>query len=182
MCAGLIGWRSLLAAGDCRVIGIYGFGAAAHIMTQVCLWQGRQVLAFTRPGDVQAQRFARQLGATWAGGSDQSPPVPMEAAIIFAPIGSLIIDALRNVGKGGRVICGGIHMSDIPPFPYRLLWEERQIVSVANLTRKDGIDFLKAAHQAGVKTSTVCYPLEAANDAVTDLRAGRVQGAAVIVP
>jgi propanol-preferring alcohol dehydrogenase len=181
MCAGLIGWRSLVAAGDSSVIGIYGFGAAAHILTQVCRWQGREVLAFTRPGDVQAQEFARQLGVVWAGGSDESPPVPMEVAIIFAPVGSLVISALRNVKKGGRVICGGIHMSDIPAFPYDLLWNERQIVSVANLTRKDGADFLTLARQAGIKTSTIPYPLGAANEAVADLRAGRLQGAAVIV-
>ena len=182
MCAGLIGWRSLLAAGDSRVIGIYGFGAAAHIITQVCRWQGREVLAYTRPGDDQAQEFARQLGAAWAGGSDESPPIPMDAAVIFAPVGSLVIDALRNVKKGGRVICGGIHMSDIPAFPYSLLWEEREIASVANLTRKDGIDFLKVARQAGVRASTVSYSLEAANDAIADLRSGRLQGAAVLVP
>ena len=182
MCAGLIGWRSLLAVGDSRVIGIYGFGAAAHIITQVCRWQGREVLAFTRPGDVQAQEFARQLGAAWAGGSDESPPIPMDAAVIFAPVGSLVIDALRNVKKGGRVICGGIHMSDIPAFPYSLLWEEREIASVANLTRKDGIDFLKVARQAGVRASTVSYSLEAANEAIADLRSGRFQGAAVLVP
>ena len=181
MCAGLIGWRSLLAAGDSRVIGIYGFGAAAHIITQVCRWQGREVLAYTRPGDVQAQEFARQLGAAWAGGSDESPPIPMDAAVIFAPVGSLVIDALRNVKKGGRVICGGIHMSDIPAFPYSLLWEEREIASVANLTRKDGIDFLKVARQAGVRASTVSYSLEAANEAIADLRSGRFQGAAVLV-
>jgi propanol-preferring alcohol dehydrogenase len=182
MCAGLIGWRTLVGTGDSRVIGIYGFGAAAHIVTQVCRWQGREVFAFTRPGDVQAQEFARQLGAAWAGGSDESPPVPMEAAIIFAPVGSLVIDALRNIRKGGRVICGGIHMSDIPAFPYRLLWEERQIISVANLTHKDGIDFLKVARQVGVRASTVSYSLEAANDAIGDLRSGRFQGAAVLVP
>jgi propanol-preferring alcohol dehydrogenase len=181
MCAGLIGWRSLLAAGDSRVIGIYGFGAAAHIITQVCRWQGREVLAYTRPGDDQAQEFARQLGAAWAGGSDESPPIPMDAAVIFAPVGSLVIDALRNVKKGGRVICGGIHMSDIPAFPYSLLWEEREIASVANLTRKDGIDFLKVARQAGVRASTVSYSLEAANEAIADLRSGRFQGAAVLV-
>jgi propanol-preferring alcohol dehydrogenase len=139
-------------------------------------------LAFTRPGDVQAQEFARQLGAAWAGGSNENPPMPMDAAIIFAPVGSLVIDALRNVKKGGRVICGGIHMSDIPAFPYSLLWEEREIASVANLTRKDGIDFLKVARQAGVRASTVSYSLETANDAIADLRSGRFQGAAVLVP
>jgi propanol-preferring alcohol dehydrogenase len=182
MCAGLIGWRSLVAAGDGRILGIYGFGAAAHIITQVCRWQRREVFAFTRPGDVQAQIFARQLGAAWAGGSDEKPPVPMDAAIIFAPVGPLVIDALRNIRKGGRVICGGIHMSDIPAFSYSLIWQERQIVSVANLTRKDGSDFLAVARQAGVRTSVVSYPLEGANDAIADLRAGRLQGAAVLVP
>jgi propanol-preferring alcohol dehydrogenase len=182
MCAGLIGWRSLVAAGDGRILGIYGFGAAAHIITQVCRWQRREVFAFTRPGDVQAQVFARQLGAAWAGGSDEKPPVPMDAAIIFAPVGSLVIDALRNIRKGGRVICGGIHMSDIPAFSYSLIWQERQIVSIANLTRKDGIDFLAVARQAGVRTSVVSYPLEAANDAIADLRSGRLQGVAVLVP
>jgi alcohol dehydrogenase, propanol-preferring len=182
LCAGLIGWRSLVAAGVGRTIGIYGFGAAAHIIAQVCRWQGRQVFAFTRTGDEAAQSFARSLGAAWAGGSDQAPPQPLDAAIIFAPVGSLVPAALRAVRKGGRVVCGGIHMSDIPSFPYRLLWEERQVVSVANLTRHDAVAFLAIAPQAGVKTATVRYPLAAANEALSDLRDGRLQGAAVLVP
>ena len=182
MCAGLIGWRSLAAAGDAQSIGIYGFGAAAHIIAQVCHWQGRRVFAFTRGGDKVAQEFARASGAAWAGGSDEAPPVPLDAAIIFAPVGPLVPLALRQVKKGGRVVCGGIHMSDIPRFPYRLLWEERQIVSVANLTRKDAEDFLAVAPKAGVRTTTVRYPLAAANEALADLREGRLQGAAVLVP
>jgi propanol-preferring alcohol dehydrogenase len=182
LCAGLIGWRSLVAAGDGGRIGIYGFGAAAHIMAQVCRWQNRQVFAFTRPGDISAQGFARSLGAAWAGGSDEQPPALLDAAIIFAPIGDLVPAALQAVRKGGRVVCGGIHMTDIPRFPYRLLWEERQILSVANLTRKDAHDFLAIAPQAGVRTETVRYPLMAANEALADLRDGRLQGAAVLVP
>jgi alcohol dehydrogenase, propanol-preferring len=182
MCAGLIGWRSLVAAGDGKAIGIYGFGAAAHIITQVCRWQGRDVFAFTRPGDEEAQRFARSLGAMWAGGSDENPPIDLDAAILFAPVGLLVPTALRHVRKGGRVVCGGIHMSDIPSFPYRLLWEERQVVSVANLTRRDAVDFLAVAPRAGVTTVTVCYPLERANEALDDLREGRLQGAAVLCP
>lgn len=152
LCAGLIGWRSLVAAGPGERIGIYGFGAAAHIITQVCTWQGRRVFAFTRPGDVAAQDFARTLGAAWAGGSDQEPPERLDAAIIFAPVGDLVPAALSTVRKGGRVVCGGIHMSDIPQFPYRLLWEERQVVSVANLTREDAVDFLAIAPKAGIRT------------------------------
>jgi propanol-preferring alcohol dehydrogenase len=182
MCAGLIGWRSLVAAGPAKSIGLYGFGAAAHIIAQVCVWQGRRVSAFTRRGDEAAQEFARSLGATWAGGSEETPPEPLDAAIIFAPVGALVPAALKNVKKGGRVVCGGIHMSDIPGFPYRLLWEERQVVSVANLTRKDAVDFLAIAPKAGVKTTTVRYPLPAANEALADLRDGRLQGAAVLVP
>lgn len=182
LCAGLIGWRSLVAAGDARTIGIYGFGAAAHIIAQVCLWQRRQVFAFTRPGDSAAQEFARSLGATWAGGSDEEPPGRLDAAIIFAPVGDLVPVALQATAKGGRVVCGGIHMSDIPRFPYRLLWGERQILSVANLTRQDAHDFLSVAREARVRTETVPYPLEAANEALDDLRAGRLQGAAVLVP
>lgn len=181
-CAGLIGWRSLVAAGPGRRIGIYGFGAAAHIIAQVCRWQSREVYAFTRPGDVAAQDFARSLGAVWAGGSDEFPPEPLDAAIIFAPVGALVPAALKAVRKGGRVVCGGIHMSDIPGFPYSLLWEERQIVSVANLTRRDGDEFLRIAPKAGVRTETRAYPLEAANEALADLREGRLQGAAVLVP
>jgi alcohol dehydrogenase, propanol-preferring len=182
LCAGLIGWRSLAAAGPGETIGIFGFGAAAHIITQVCTWQGRRVLAFTRPGDTAAQDFARSLGAVWAGGSDQDPPERLDAAIIFAPVGELVPIALQTVRKGGPVVCGGIHMSDIPQFPYRLLWEERQILSVANLTRQDAYDFLSIAPKAQVRTQTVRYPLEAANDALANLRAGRLQGAAVLVP
>ncbi len=182
LCAGLIGWRSLVAAGDAGTVGIYGFGAAAHIIAQVCSWQGRRVFAFTRPGDDAAQDFARSLGAAWAGGSDEAPPSPLDAAIIFAPVGPLVPGALRAVGKGGRVVCGGIHMSDIPSFPYRILWEERQVVSVANLTRQDGLDFLSIAPKAGVRTQTVPYPLSQANEALSDLREGRLIGAAVLVP
>jgi propanol-preferring alcohol dehydrogenase len=182
MCAGLIGWRSLKIAGEGRRIGLYGFGAAAHILAQVCRWQGREVYAFTRPGDEPAQKLALSLGAAWAGASDQAPPDLLDAAIIFAPVGSLAPIALRAVRKGGRVVCGGIHMSDIPQFPYRLLWEERALLSVANLTRRDAIEFLALAPKAGVKTTTTVYPLERANDALDDLRAGRLQGAAVLTP
>jgi propanol-preferring alcohol dehydrogenase len=182
MCAGLIGWRSLVAAGPGRTIGIYGFGAAAHIIAQVCHWEGRQVFAFTRPSDEAAQAFALSLGAAWAGGSDEAPPEPLDAAIIFAPAGALVPAALRAVRKGGRVVCGGIHMSDIPSFPYRVLWEERQVVSVANLTRRDGTEFLAIAPKAGVRAATVRYSLGTANEALADLREGRLQGAAVLVP
>jgi propanol-preferring alcohol dehydrogenase len=182
MCAGLIGWRSLAMAGDAHRIGLYGFGAAAHILAQVCRWQGREIFAFTRGGDRPAQELALSLGARWAGSSDAEPPVPLDAAIIFAPVGALVPQALRAVRKGGRVVCGGIHMSDIPQFPYSLLWEERQIASVANLTRRDATDFLAVAAEAGVKTTTTIYPLERANEALADLRGGRFQGAAVLVP
>ena len=182
LCAGLIGWRSLKAAGDGEAIGIYGFGAAAHIIAQVCRWQGRRVFAFTRPGDAVARAFARSLGAEWAGGSDERPPAPLDAAILFAPVGGLVPAALAAVRKGGRVVCGGIHMSDIPSFPYRLLWEERSVVSVANLTRADGEEFLALAPRARVRTTTTPYPLEKANEALDDLRLGRVEGAAVLVP
>jgi propanol-preferring alcohol dehydrogenase len=182
MCAGLIGWRSLRFAGDGQRIGIYGFGAAAHIIAQVAVWQGRDVYAFTRPGDGAGQQFARSLGARWAGGSDERPPDALDAAIIFAPVGSLVPAALAAVRKGGRVICGGIHMSDIPAFPYRLLWEERELSSVANLTRRDAVEFLALAPQAGVHTTTTVYPLASANEALDDLRFGRFEGAAVLVP
>ena len=182
LCAGLIGWRSLVSAGDGSHLGLYGFGAAAHIVAQVAMWQGRSVSAFTRPGDVATQAFARGLGATWVGGSDQMPPEPLDAAIIFAAVGDLVPLALRAVRKGGRVVCAGIHMSDIPSFPYRLLWEERQLVSVANLTRQDGIEFLRLAPQIGIVTHTTRYPLAQANQALADLRAGRFAGAAVLVP
>ena len=182
LCAGLIGWRSYRIAGDGAALGLYGFGAAAHILAQVAIWQGRRVYAFTRAGDAATQDFARSLGAVWAGGSDDMPPEPLDAAIIFAPVGALVPAALRAVKKGGRVVCAGIHMSDIPSFPYRLLWEERQLVSVANLTRQDARDFLAIAPQAGIKTQVSRYPLEQANTALADLRWGRFEGAAVLIP
>jgi propanol-preferring alcohol dehydrogenase len=182
LCAGLIGWRSLVIAGEAPNLGLYGFGAAAHIIAQVALWQGRKVFAFTRPGDLAAQAFARELGACWAGGSDEMPPEPLDAAIIFATVGDLIPLALKAVHKGGKVVCAGIHMSDIPSFPYALLWEERELVSVANLTRQGGLDFLRLAPQVGIVTRTTTYPLRNANEAVADLRAGRFEGAAVLVP
>jgi propanol-preferring alcohol dehydrogenase len=182
LCAGLIGWRSLRMAGEGRRIGLYGFGAAAHIIAQVARWQGREVFAFTRPGDVAGQQFARTLGAVWVGGSDESPPEPLDCAIIFAPVGALVPAALKSVQKGGRVVCAGIHMSDIPAFPYRLLWEERQIVSVANLTRLDATEFFGIVPQVGIVTQTRPYPLRQANEALSDLRAGRLEGAAVLVP
>ena len=182
LCAGLIGWRSLKMAGDGRTIGIYGFGAAAHIIAQVCRWQGRRVFAFTKSGDAAGQAFARSMGAEWAGGSDEAPPEPLDAAILFAPVGALVPAALAAVRKGGRVICGGIHMSDIPRFPYRLLWEERSLMSVANLTRADGREFLALAPKAKVRTTTTPYPLDQANRALDDLRSGRLEGAAVLVP
>jgi len=182
LCAGLIGWRSLVIAGEGKKIGLYGFGAAAHILAQVAKQQGRSVFAFTRPGDVATQSFARGLGAAWAGGSDEMPPEPLDAAIIFATVGDLVPLALKAVRKGGRVVCAGIHMSDIPRFPYRLLWEERQLVSVANLTRQDGIDFLRQAPAMGIITTITKYPLNQANQALADLRAGRFAGAAVLVP
>jgi len=182
LCAGLIGWRSLVIAGPAKKIGLYGFGAAAHIVAQVAKWQGRSVFAFTRPGDLAGQAFARSLGATWAGGSNEMPPEPLDAAIIFATMGDLVPVALRAVRKGGRVVCAGIHMSDIPSFPYQILWEERQLVSVANLTRRDGIDFLGQAPKMGIVTKTTRYPLQQANQALADLRAGRFEGAAVLVP
>ncbi|MGA2079626.1 MAG: zinc-dependent alcohol dehydrogenase family protein [Holophaga sp.] len=182
LCAGLIGWRALTFAGDARRLGLYGFGASAHIVAQVARHQGRTVCAFTRPGDEAGQTFARSLGAAWAGGSDQAPPEPLDAAIIFAPVGALVPLALRAVRKGGRVVCAGIHMSDLPSFPYRLLWEERQLVSVANLTRKDGLDFLRLAPEIGIRTQTTAYPLRQANTALADLRNGTFEGAAVLVP
>jgi len=182
LCAGLIGWRSLRMAGDGKKIGFYGFGAAAHIVAQVARWQGRDVFAFTRPGDVAAQAFARKLGACWAGSSEQNPPEALDCAIIYAPVGALVPAALRAVRKGGRVVCAGIHMSDIPSFPYSILWEERELRSVANLTRKDGDEFFTVVPKAGVVTQTVPYPLARANDALSDLRSGRLQGAAVLTP
>jgi alcohol dehydrogenase, propanol-preferring len=182
LCAGLIGWRSLVIAGDGRKLGLYGFGAAAHIVAQVAKAQGRSVFAFTRPGDIPTQEFARRLGAVWTGGSDQIPPEPLDAAIIYAPLGGLVPLALKAVRKGGRVVCAGIHMSNIPSFPYSLLWEERQLVSVANLTRQDGVEFLRVASDIDIVTATTPYPLTAANQALADLRAGRFEGAAVLVP
>jgi len=182
LCAGLIGWRSLVIAGEGKKIGLYGFGAAAHIVAQVAKWQGRSVFAFTRTGDLSTQAFARSLGASWAAGSNEMPPEPLDAAIIFATVGDLVPLALKTVRKGGRVVCAGIHMSDIPSFPYQLLWEERQLVSVANLTRQDGIDFLQLVPQMKIVTKTTIYPLNQANQALADLRAGRFEGAAVLVP
>lgn len=181
LCAGLIGWRSLAAAGDAKTIGLYGFGAAAHVIAQVCRWQGREVFAFTRTGDHAAQAFARSLGAVWAGGSEEAPPELLDAVILFAPVGGLVPAGLKAVKKGGRVVCGGIHMSDIPSFPYRILWEERQLVSVANLTRRDAAAFLPVAREARIQTFTTRYPLHSANEAVQDVRGGRIQGAAVLV-
>lgn len=182
LCAGLIGWRSLRIAGPAKTIGLYGFGASAHIIAQVAIHQGRSVYAFTRPGDTKTQGFARQLGAVWAGGSDDLPPVGLDAAILFAPVGELVPLALKSVRKGGRVVSAGIHMSDIPRFPYSLLWEERQIMSVANLTRRDGIEFLSLAPTMDIKIQTTTYPLREANEALSDLRAGRFEGAAVLKP
>ena len=169
-------------AGKAERLGIYGFGAAGHIVAQIARWQGRSVYAFTRGGDSAAQNFARKLGAVWAGPSGELPNEPLDAAIIYAPAGELVPAALRAVRKGGRVVCAGIHMSDIPSFPYQLLWEERELVSVANLTRQDGLDFLKVAPQAGVRTETTAFPLVEANDVLTRLRTGQVLGAAVLVP
>jgi propanol-preferring alcohol dehydrogenase len=181
LCAGLIGYRALRFAGEAQRLGFYGFGAAAHILTQVAVWQGRTVYAFTRPGDLESQVFARELGAVWAGGSDESPPEQLEAALIFAPVGALVPQALRAVEKGGIVVCAGIHMSDIPSFPYAWLWEERVIRSVANLTRQDGEAFLSLAPRVPVRTAVQLYRLEEANRALDDLRHGRIRGAAVLV-
>ena len=181
LCAGLIGHRSLVAAGDARRVGIYGFGAAAHIVCQVAVWQGREVFAFTRPGDSSAQVFARELGATWAGDSTVAPPAPLDAAIIFAPVGALVPAALRATAKGGSVVCAGIHMSEIPAFPYDILWGERGIVSVANLTRRDGEEFLRIAPQVPVRTAVEIFPLVRANEALARVREGRINGAAVLV-
>ena len=182
MCAGLIGYRALCKAGDADRLGLYGFGAAAHILAQVARFQGRRVFAFTRPGDQAAMAFARALGAAWAGPSSERCPEPLDAAIIFAPVGALVPAALRAVRPGGRVVCAGIHMSDIPGFPYELLWREREIVSVANLTRRDGIEFLALAPKVPVRTETRRYALADANQALHDLRSGNIQGAAVLVP
>ena len=180
LCAGLIGYRALRKAGDAGKVGLYGFGAAAHIVAQVARFEGREVFAFTRPGDRQAQAFARELGAVWAGDSDAPPPEPLDAAIVFAPVGALVPAALRAVAAGGRVVCAGIHMSEIPSFPYEILWREREIVSVANLTRRDGEEFLALAPRVPVRTTVAAYALEDANAALDDLRAGRVHGAAVL--
>jgi propanol-preferring alcohol dehydrogenase len=182
LCAGLIGYRSLRMAGDAERVGLYGFGAAAHIIAQVMRYREQRVYAFTRPGDLVGQRFARELGAEWAGGSDEHPPVQLDAAILFAPVGALVPLALGAVAKGGTVVCGGIHMSDIPSYPYDLLWGERVVRSVANLTRRDGEEFLALAPRLPVRTEVSTYSLAQANDALGDLREGRVRGAAVLVP
>jgi propanol-preferring alcohol dehydrogenase len=181
MCAGLIGYRALSMCGEAMRVGFYGFGDSAHILAQVCRWQGRHVYAFTREGDAQTQQFARELGAVWAGASGHAPPEPLDAAIIFAPVGSLVPIALRALAPGGVVVCAGIHMSDIPTFPYSILWMERGVRSVANLTRMDGSEFLELAPRVPVRTQVATYPLAAVNEALADLRAGRFRGAAVIV-
>ena len=181
LCAGLIGYRSLMRAGEAKRLGIYGFGAAAHIVAQVARYQGRSVFAFARPGDEEAQRFARELGAAWAGGSDQRPPEELDAAIIFAPVGALVPAALAAVRKGGTVVCGGIHMSDIPSFPYDLLWGERSVCSVANLTRKDAAEFIDIVPKVPVRTTTQRFALEQANEALSRLRSGKLEGAAVLI-
>lgn len=182
LCAGLIGYRAYRLVDTCQTIGLYGFGAAAHILIQVALHQGQDIYAFTREGDTEAQEFALELGAKWAGDSQQETPVPLDGAIIFAPAGELVPQALRAVRKGGRVVCAGIHMSDIPSFPYDILWGEREICSVANLTRRDGEEFLPLAAQIPIETTVHCYDLEQANEALDDLRNGRFNGAAVLVP
>jgi alcohol dehydrogenase, propanol-preferring len=182
LCAGLIGFRALRLAGAARRLGLYGFGAAAHLIAQVARYQGREVYAFTRPGDALAEQFARELGAAWAGSSQAPSPAPLDAALIFAPVGALVPVALRALVKGGTVVCAGIHMSDIPGFPYADLWGERIIRSVANLTRQDAVDFLDLAPRVPVKTTTVTYPLAKANEALDDLRHGRIKGAAILVP
>jgi propanol-preferring alcohol dehydrogenase len=182
MCAGLIGYRSFRFVGDARRIGLYGFGAAAHISAQVAVAEGREVYAFTSPGDLAAQGFARSVGAVWAGASTDPPPSLLDAAIIFAPVGRLVPEALSRVAAGGIVVCAGIHMSDIPGFPYRLLWGERQVRSVANLTRRDGDEFFDVAQRVPIRTHTQTYALERANEALADLRGGRLEGAAVLVP
>jgi propanol-preferring alcohol dehydrogenase len=181
LCAGLIGWRALKFAGNARVLGLYGFGAAAHIVIQLARHQGRRVFAFTKPGDRDGQTFARSLGAEWAGGSDQMPPELLDSAIIFAPVGSLVPTALAATRKGGRVVCAGIHMSDIPSFPYEILWGERSIVSVANLTRHDAQEFFALLPSVAIETTVKRYALEDANSALDDLRSGRIKGAAVLV-
>jgi propanol-preferring alcohol dehydrogenase len=180
LCAGLIGHRSYRMAGDAKRIGLYGFGAAAHIVTQVAVWEGRDVYAFTRSGDQEAQALALRLGAVWAGASDAAPPEPLDAAILFAPVGALVPEALSRVDRGGTVVCAGIHMSDIPSFPYALLWQERVVRSVANLTRKDAEEFLAIAPRVPIETQVRVYPLREANRALADLRDGRIAGAAVL--
>jgi len=180
LCAGLIGYRALRMAVDAERLGIYGFGAAAHILTQVCRYEQRHVYAFTRPEDTQAQAFARKLGAVWAGSSDDAPPCELDAAIVFAPVGALVPKALQHVAKGATVVCAGIHMSDIPQFPYSILWGERRVCSVANLTRRDGLEFIEVAQRAEVHTTPVPFALSAANEALTALREGRITGAAVL--
>jgi propanol-preferring alcohol dehydrogenase len=180
LCGGLIGYRALRMAGDAERLGLYGFGASAHLIAQVAVWERRRVFAFTRPGDERGQDFARSLGAEWAGASGDLPPEPLDAAIIFAPVGGLVLDALRACDRGGRVICAGIHMSDLPPIPYADLWQERSIQSVANLTRRDGEEFLALAPQVPVRSQITRYALEEANEALDDLRHGRFQGAAVL--
>lgn len=182
LCAGLIGYRSLVMAGEARRLGLYGFGAAAHLIAQVARYQGREVYAFTRPGDTASQQFAREHGAIWAGGSDTLPPVELDAAILFAPVGSLVPQALRAVAPGGTVVAGGIHMSEIPAFSYDLLWGERTVRSVANLTRRDGEEFMALAPKVPVKSEVETFALEDANEALTRLRAGRIHGAAVLLP
>jgi propanol-preferring alcohol dehydrogenase len=182
LCAGLIGYRSLVRAGDAKRLGLYGFGAAAHIIAQVAKHQGRSVYAFTRAGDEEAQRFAKEQGAVWAGAANERPPEELDAAIIFAPVGALVPAALAAVRKGGTVVCGGIHMSDIPSFPYELLWGERSVCSVANLTRKDAAEFMEIAPQVPVHATTQTFALERANDALNLLRSGKLQGAAVLKP
>jgi propanol-preferring alcohol dehydrogenase len=181
LCAGLIGYRAYRAAGDAARIGLYGFGAAAHLLAQVAHAQHRRVFAFSRPGDVEAQKFARELGAVWAGGSDERPPEELDAAILFAPVGSLVPAALASVRKGGRVVCAGIHMSDIPAFPYRLLWGERSVCSVANLTREDGREFMRLASEIDLRPAVEAYPLERASEALHSLAHGTLRGAAVLV-
>ncbi len=182
LCAGLIGFRALRMAGDARRIGFYGFGAAAHILAQICVQQGREVYAFSRPGDAQAYAFAAQIGAVWSGASDAMPPAELDAALLFAPVGALVPLALKAIRRGGTVVCAGIHMSDIPAFPYELLWGERTLRSVANLTRRDGVDFFREIERHPVRTHVQTYDMADASTALDDLRHGRVQGAAVLVP
>jgi propanol-preferring alcohol dehydrogenase len=182
LCGGLIGYRALTFTGDAQNLGLYGFGSAAHMITQVAVFQNRTVFAFTRPGDAKTQQFAQSLGASWAGGSDETPPEPLDAAIVFASAGELVPQALRVMAPGGTVVCAGIHMTDIPSFPYHILWEERTIRSVANLTRKDGEEFLELATRVPVRTSVTLYELNRAEDALADLRAGRFEGSAVVLP